>query len=471
MDRRQLAEALRPVVSGGGTAYLALADALRGLVLDGRLLVGDTLPAERVLAGDLGASRTTVTTALDLLRGEGLVVSRQGSGTVVAAAPDRVDRPDEVDAHLATLGPHGAIREDDIDLTIAAPSAPSALGPLAQAAAARLPAHLAGHGLHPLGLRDLRQAIAGRYEQRGVPTTADQIVVTQGALHGWDLMLRAYAKPGDPVGLEVPTYAGCADAARAHHVRLTPVGVDGWGWSLPRRTTHPVIAVVTPDHQNPTGAHASDAQRRRLVRMLPHTRLVADETFSELDLDDDLTPRRPLAAFGKDVVSVGSLSKLVWGGLRLGWVRADEDVVARLGLTRSAADIAAPVLDQLLGIEVLAHLDAIRAERVTQLRARRDHLLGLVEAAGWSAVRPRGGMVLWVDLGDGASSTRLAAAARAYGVRVVPGPRFAVAGTHDRYLRLPFAKAEPVLTAALDRLRRAAADPQQPTADPPRWTA
>ena len=464
MDRAQLAEALRPVVTGGGTAYLGLADALRGLVVDGRLLVGDTLPAERALAADLGASRTTVTTALDLLRGEGLLVSRQGSGTVVAAVPDAVDRPDEP-------GPHGAVRDDDIDLTIAAPAAPASLGPLALAAAARLPAHLAGHGLHPLGLRDLRQAIARRYVGRGLPTTADQIVVTQGALHGWDLLLRTFAAPGDVVGLEVPTYAGCADGARAHHVRLSPIGVDEQGWSLPRRGGHPVVAIVTPDHQNPTGAHASDAQRRGLVRALPHTRLVADETFAELDLDDDLAPRRPLATFGPDVVTVGSLSKLVWGGLRLGWIRAGEDVVARLGSTRSAADIAAPVLDQLLGVEVFAHLDAVRAERVAVLRARRDHLLRLVAGAGWSAVRPTGGMVLWVDLGEGASSTRLAAAARSYGVRVVPGPRFAIAGTHDRYLRLPFAKAEPVLTEAVDRLRRAAADPRRPTAAAPRWTA
>ncbi|MHA3702617.1 aminotransferase-like domain-containing protein [Jatrophihabitans sp. YIM 134969] len=465
MDREQLLEALRPVVAGGGPAYLALADALRGLVLDGRLLVGDTLPAERRLAVDLGASRTTVTAALDLLRGEGLLVSRQGSGTVVAAVPDTVDRPDE------TSSVRGVLRPDDIDLTVAAPAAPALLGPLAFEAAARLPALLAAPGLHPLGLRDLRQAIARRYRQRGVPTTPDQVLITQGALHGWDLVLRTFASPGELVGLEVPTYAGCTDAARAHHVRLSPIGVDERGWSLPRGGTPPVLAIVTPDHHNPTGAHASESQRRGLVRALPDTLLVADETFAELTLDDDVPDRRPLASFGPDVVSVGSLSKLVWGGLRLGWIRASAGTVARLGSVRASQDIAAPVLDQLLGVEVFAHLDAIRAERVALLRARRDHLLALLDGAGWPAARPSGGMVLWADLGEGASSTRLAAAARAHGVRVAPGPRFALAGTHERYLRLPFAKPEPVLTEAVERLRRAAADPHRPTADAPRWTA
>ncbi len=232
-----------------------------------------------------------------------------------------------------------------------------------------------------------------------------------------------------------------------------------------------MVAIVTPDHQNPTGAHASEAQRRGLVRALPHTRIVADETFAELDLDDDLEPRRPLAAFGRDVITVGSLSKLAWGGLRLGWIRAEAGVAARLGSTRASQDIGTPVLEQLLGVEVFANLDAIRAERMRGLRARRDHLLALLDDAGWPAVRPSGGMVVWADLGEGASSTRLAAAARAHGVRVVPGPRFALAGTHDRYLRIPFATPAPVLTEAVTRLRRAAADPHRPTAEAPRWTA
>lgn len=465
MQHRHLIEALRPALAGTGTGYLALADALRGLVLDGRLLVGDALPAERALASELATSRTTVTAALTVLRAEGLLASRQGSGTVVTSAPDVVDRPDEAP---------GSLRSIDIDLTVAAQSAPALLGPLALEAAARLPSQLAGHGLHPLGLRDLRQAVASRLTGRGLPSSAEQILITQGALHGWDLLLRAFTTPGTVVGVEQPTYAGAVDAARAHSLRLVPIGVDAQGWSLPARSAVPVLALVTPDHHNPTGMHADHAQRRDLARGLRDTRLVTDETFSELDLDAGVA-QRPLAGYrtggATEIVTVGSLSKLVWAGLRIGWIRAPHEVIARLGSVRASQDLAAPVLDQLLAVAVFDHLDPIRDERIPVLRSRRDHLLREVAAAGWSARRPAGGLMAWVDLGGALSSTRLAASARAHGVRIAAGPRFSLSGTHDRYLRIPYCAPEPVLTDAIGRLRRAAADPGAPTGTAARWTA
>ncbi len=460
---RNLADRLAPVVRSRVSA-VGLADALRAEVLDGRVVVGDRLPAERLLAAQLGISRATVTAALGVLRAEGYLSSRQGSGTVVAMPADVVDRPDERRAAPGQL-----------DLTIAASAAPAELGALAVEAAGQLPALLSGPGLHPLGLRELRREIATRLSRRGLPTTTAQVLVTQGALHGWDLLLRACARPGDAVVLEQPTYPSAADAARAHALRLLPLGVDADGWRVPAGGPPPVLAHLTPDHQNPTGAYADEAQRRALLAALPAGRLVDDQTFSELGLDEPVgASAPPLGALGGErVVTIGSLSKLVWAGLRIGWVRADAGLVTRLASARTTQDLAAPVLDQLLAVTVFHHLDRLRADRVIQLRERRDALAAAVAEAGWTASRPSGGVVLWADLG-GLSSTRLAVAAGAEGVRIAPGTRFSMSGTHDRWLRLPYTHPVPVLLDAVARLRRAVTRVDSgPTkqAPPTRWTA
>lgn len=458
-----LAPALR-----GRTAYLGMADGLRGLILEGRLPIGDRLPAERRLAAGLGTSRTTVTSALTILRAEGYLASRPGSDTVVTIPSGVVDRPGEPGGRSGPL--------PDIDLTIAALPAPSQLGPLALEAAAALPSALAGHGLHPLGLRDLRLAVAGRLTRRGLRTTVDQILITQGALHGWDLLLRTLARPGDRVAVEQPTYPAVIDAATARGARIQPLPVDSNGWALSGRSQPgPLLAHVTPDFQNPTGLYAGGRQRRELLRDLRASRVVVDETFVELGFGDGLADASPLASLSPQVVTVGSLSKVVWAGMRVGWLRAEPELVARLATARAGQDFATPVLDQLLALAVFAQLDEIRAERVRPLAGRRDHLIVELARAGWPVHPPSGGLVVWADLGP-MSSTQLASAAWREGVRLTPGTRFSLAGTHDRFLRIPFCYPEPVLTEAVNRLIRARAThmpPYGPTREPrlSAWTA
>jgi DNA-binding transcriptional MocR family regulator len=452
-------------------AYQWLADRLRGQILDGRIVVGDRVPSERTAALAFGLSRTTVTTAYTLLRAEGYLVSRQGSNTVVALPADAMDRPDDVTPAAPAAG-------GEIDLTVAALPAPPMLGALAVEAAHQLPAQLGGHGLHPMGLRPLRAAIAARFTRRGLPTTVEQILITQGALHGWDLVLRALLRPGDTAVVEQPTYPAVLDAARSHSARLVPLGVGPTGWQPLRQrkgTVAPVLAHVVPEFQNPTGHRPEDAQRSALFRWLPETRVGIDETCAELDFD---TPRPPMAAADRTgtAITVGTLSKTVWAGLRVGWIRADAALVRRIAMLRGGQDLATPVLDQLLAVACLDHLDEILPERVRTLARRRDHLLAAIEHTlpDWRSTRPDGGLALWVDLGA-RSSTQLALDARGHGVRVTAGPRFSVTGTHDRFVRLPFCLPEPVLTEAVARLGRAVSGQRatdQDAPDPTRaWTA
>ncbi len=460
-DIARLVAQLEPAL-GRRSAYLDLADGLRTLIMDGRLVAGDRLPPQRTLATALDLSRTTVVSSLALLRAEGFLSTRQGSATTVCAPHEGADRPDE---------PAWRARPDPtaIDLSIAVLPAPSPVVAAAHRAAERLPTMAAGPGLYPLGIPELRAAVAARMTRRGLPTRADQVVITQGALHGWDLILRTYARPGSPVLIEQPSYPAAIDAVRAHHAHPQPVAVaaDGWQWpNRPDRTAD--IAYVVPDFQNPTGHLADVAERRQLIKRTRGMLLCVDETFAELGDDPVATPT---AALDRAVLTLGTLSKLVWAGLRIGWVRGPREVVNRLAAARSSQDVAAPVLDQLLALELMDELDQIGDGRRALLRHRRTLATAEARRAGWDVVEPSGGMFLWADL-NGASSTQLSHAVRTRGVRIPPGTRFSTSGTHDRYLRLPFTCPPPVLSEAIARIVDAGGETGSRTrsARSPVWT-
>jgi DNA-binding transcriptional MocR family regulator len=460
-DIARLVAQLEPGI-GRGSAYLDLADGLRTLIMDGGLVVGDRLPPQRTLATALNLSRTTVVSSLTLLRAEGFLSTRQGSATTVCLPPDGVDRPDEP-AWLARNDPAA------IDLSIAVlPAAGQVVG-AAHRAAERLTTMAAGPGLHPLGIPQLRAAVAARLSRRGLPTRADHIVITQGALHGWDLILRAFARPGTRVLVEQPTYPSAIDAVHAHFARPQPVAVTAHGWQWPHGLTRATdIAYVVPDFQNPTGHLADDGERRQLIKRTRGALLCVDETFVELGDDPPLTPT---AAFDQNTLTIGTLSKLVWAGLRIGWVRGPSEVVNRLAAARSSQDVAAPVLDQLLALELMDDLDEIGESRRALLRERRSHASTESRRAGWLFEEPSGGMFLWVDL-NGPSSTQVSQAVRARGVRIPPGTRFSTSRTHDRYLRVPYACPPQVLAEAIGRIAAAAAETggRPRTSRSPVWT-
>ena len=150
---------------------------------------------------------------------------------------------------------------------------------------------------------------------------------------------------------------------------------------------------------------------------------------------------------------MGSTSKTFWGGLRVGWVRADAALVRRLTLRRAMEDLGSPLVEQLATTHLLADVDAVLAARRPVLAERAAGLAAAIarELPGWSALVPAGGLVLWCRL-PVPSSSAFAAAARSVGVVVTPGPRFGVDGAFESRLRLPFSRPLPELEAAVSRL-------------------
>jgi DNA-binding transcriptional MocR family regulator len=460
-------------------AYLALAAAIRLLVLDGRLPLRTRLPGERELAAALGVSRTTAAGAYAALRQEGFLASRRGAASWTTLPADR-----GAPAGPATGAPATARPADDvIDLSAAATAAPEgALHRALAAATAELPRHLPTAGYEAAGLPSLRAAVAAHLTRRGVPTTPAQVLVTAGAQHAFMLLLRVLCGPGDRVLVDHPTYPNALDAVRAVGARPVPVALLADGWDVDMlaaalRQAAPRLAYLIADHHNPTGLTLAPEDRATVVALARDSRtpLVVDETMAELGLDPDTPAPAPVAAHdpgGETVITVGSMSKAFWAGLRIGWIRASPTLVGRLTLARATVDMAGPVVEQLVARELLADPAAVLGPQRALLRARRDTLVAAVRAAlpGWAFAVPAGGLSLWARL-DAPRSSALAAVADRHGVRIAAGPRFGVDGAFERFARLPYTLPEPQLEAAVERLavawravagdasERAAADP------------
>jgi DNA-binding transcriptional MocR family regulator len=461
---------------GAAPAYRELADVVRLLVLDGRVPLDVALPSERALAATLGISRTTVTAAYSLLREQGFLSSGQGSRgrTCIPQSGPPGSRSGGSGAGLSGA-PGLAVPDGVLDLAYASlPASGEVVHRAFASALTELPALLPGFGYDALGVIPLREAIARHYSAAGVPTTARQILVTSGAQHALNIVLRTLAGRSDKVLVEHPSYPNALDAIRAAGCRPVPVAMPaahpGGGsgaagvrpdWDLEAietalRQQRPAMAYVVPDFHNPTGRLMPDFQRRRLVRAAAAagTVLVVDETLRELNLDG--VASTPLAAFSPAVVSIGSLSKSHWAGLRTGWIRAEEPLIQRFAAARTTMDLGGPVVEQLAAAHLVNALAEPLPARLASLRENRDALLDLIAGRlpGWHSERPDGGLSVWCRL-PAPISTALAVVAPDFGIRLAAGPRFGTGGAFEHYLRVPFTLPPEQLETAVAALRAA----------------
>ena len=451
MDSRISARALGVALGGWRTrepAYEALADGIRLLCLDNRLAPRTALPAERELAAALHLSRSTVAAAYRSLRETGHIASLRGSGSVTL--PLRRHDPGRASA-----------ADGAVDLQQASPPAwPGLAGIMADVAggAASLVSRV---GYDVLGSPELREAIAAHYERRGVPTSPSEVLVTTGAQSAIHLVASVLLGRGDRVVVETPTYPHAVDALRRAGARLVgvPVTTDA-GWDLDRAEqafarTLPVMAYLMPDFQNPTGRSMSALERDAILRAGERAGsvLVLDETTADLDIDRGPVDAGFTGGDPSSVVRIGSLGKTVWGGLRVGWIRAEGDLVRRFVAARPAHDLGTPEFEQAVAAALFSDFAGIAAQRSSLLRAGRDAVVAALasELPEWRVPTTHGGVSLWIEL-DAALSSALVMDVRSRGVLLSAGPRFSVEGGHDRHLRLPFTAPPEDLVRAVTAL-------------------
>ncbi|NSC25412.1 PLP-dependent aminotransferase family protein [Streptomyces albus subsp. chlorinus] len=459
MGPAELADRLGRWSAGRGPLYLLLAARLRRLVDEGELPPGTALPPDRALASALAVGRGTVVAAYEQLSVEGRIVRRQGSGTRVAGpAHPGPRKTTNAPVFLHLLEPQD---DDVIVLTCAAPTSPP---PMLLTAYERALSQLAtvtdDLGYHPSGHWRLRQAVADHYTRRGVPTVPEQVFITGGGQQALSLLARAFVQPGGTVLVEAPTYPGALEAFREHAASLEalPVGLEGFEARLRTPGRRPELAYLVATHHNPTGAVLPSLARRRLAAAAAAAGvpLIDDEVLAPLTFSGEQPAPPPLAAFGDTAISMGSLSKSVWGGLRVGWVRAAQPVINRLARLRAVHDLGGNHPAQLAAAELLPGVEDLCRETAAVRRARHDHLRAELtrRLPQWRIPAAAGGQTLWVRLphGDGDS---FAQTALRHGVAVLPGSGLDAAGGSKEYIRLHFLADPDTLTEVARRLAAA----------------
>jgi len=466
------------VLGGEGPTYLRLARAVSDAIRDGRLRPGQCLPGSRALAVSLGIHRNTVLAALRELESEGWIATRPARGTYVTDdLPDARPRPLRPVATRPTApgfelrgAPQSAAAQrhfDDVLRGLHRPAgaprilqlvgglpdlrhAPTlALARAYRRALTTRPGVL-GYG-DPRGEPALRTALASMLAQvRGLPLGADDLVVTRGSQMALSLVAQALVAPGDVVAVESLGYRPAWEALRMAGARLVGLGVDGEGLqtealeALVARTR--VRAVyVTPHHQYPTTALLSPGRRMHLLALARRHRFAVLEDDYDHEFHFESQPVLPLAAADTSgsVVYLGTLSKVLAPGVRVGFVAGPSALCARIAALRYFTDRQGD-----LGVErALAELleDGTLARHVRSMRgvyrARRD---ALVEALGRRLPGvlqyevPRGGLALWCGAA-GVDVEAWQARAEAASVVVHTARRFALDGRARPSLRLGYA--------------------------------
>ena len=436
-----------------GPLRARLSLAIRQAILAGRLPEGTRLPAERVLASGLHVSRPTISAVIDDLRRSGLIESRQGSGSWVAATEnsprpsvpfaERVSLPGVIDLASATAPDASAVppfRLDHADLLAVEPA----------------------NGFSPLGLGALRDRVAER-QSRFVPTKSEDVIITVGAHQALALLHATIPSPGQAVLVEDTTYGGLVDLIGSNGCRVLAVPRDHEG-PIPAalgeqlRRHQPSMVVLVSSVHSPTGSVTSPSRGAELASLLqaasPQTSVILDETYADLAFDPVDAAQRPLAqALGSNAIRVGTISKSVWTGMRVGWIAAPSSVIERLGRQRwKQFDLGPSVPGQLIACRVLDQLDEILPSRRRRLEERAEWMvsqMGLV-LPRWQPRIPAGGLAMVVDIGQDGDD--FAERAAQHGVGVLAGSASRADQQPCQQIRLCFDRPTDVLGDALSRL-------------------
>ncbi len=466
-----LGERLHDWPDGSGPMYLRLARAMERLLRSGEVEEGARLPAERLLAAALQVSRTTVAAAYEVLEDARLVQRRHGSGTYVHGVPV-LPPPAPRDALLMRSLERNEIfdglldpPQDLLDFRAAALQDTDPLPEVVlQGLVEDLRHHGRGHGYVPAGLAEIREAVARRYTAAGLPTGAEEVLITSGAQQGIALITMLHLRADDRIVTEELTHTGAIDLFVSTGAAIDTVGVGRDGADIDdiaaRLAAGPRMLYLIPSINNPVGGVMPARHRRRLAAILaehPDVVTISDDTLA--DTWRDRRPPPPLASYpgAEQVLHTGSISKLLWPGLRIGWIRGPAAEIRRLARLKALSDLGTSIPSQLLALHMLALGTEHEDERRALIARRGRHMETLLREhlPEWQFTSPEGGLCLWVRLPDAVSSRDLAMRASRHGVAVAPGSIQSPEGRFADHLRLPYGSPEDVQDLAVQRLHAA----------------
>jgi 2-aminoadipate transaminase len=302
----------------------------------------------------------------------------------------------------------------------------------------------------------------------GIRVGPDNVLITTGSQQALDLIGKLFINPGDHVLTEAPTFLGALQAFTAYQAEYLPVPIDDEGMRMDLLEDAlrgcPKFIYVLPNFQNPTGVTLSLARRHRLVELASHygVPIVEDDPYGQLRYEGEHLP--PIVkldaefhgcangerAFRGDVLYLGTLSKILAPGFRVGWIVAPEDVISRLVMLKQGADLHTSTFAQMVAYETARggfldrHVRTIRAV----YRQRRDAMLRALDLhfpAEVTWTQPQGGLFLWASLPPGMDASALLGEALRRKVAFVPGASFFPAGGGAETFRLNFSYCTPPL--------------------------
>ena len=324
------------------------------------------------------------------------------------------------------------------------------------------------------GYTPLRQMIADKLS--GMGATLDNVMITAGSQQALDLVGKLLIDPGDRVLVEAPTYLGALQAFTVYGALYVsaPIDEDGLRTDLVEAAlqSHPKFMYVLPNFQNPAGVTLSEGRRHQLVLLsdVYHVPIVEDDPYGELRYEGEPLPslaaidqenNRRLDSPFANVIHLGTFSKTLAPGLRLGWIVAAPEVISKLVQLKQGADLHTSTFTQVVAYEVARdgflerHIDRIR----TVYRERRDVMLEALKEffpAEVTWTRPAGGLFLWATLPEGVDAQELFGLALRENVAFVPGDPFFADADNGRHMRLNFSNADPEhIREGIRRLARA----------------
>jgi DNA-binding transcriptional MocR family regulator len=313
-----------------------------------------------------------------------------------------------------------------------------------------------------MGMPALRKAVADSLSRADLPTVAEQVLITSGAQQAISLVAGLLVPRGETVAVEDPTYIGAIDVFSAAGARLLPLPSGPEGIDVdrlrPMLETRPRLLYLVPSFHNPTGTLLPERSRRVIARLAAEFQVpvVEDNALAGLGLGAALPP--PIAAFAKNapILTIGSPSKLFWSGLRVGWIRGPEALIARLGRWKALADLGSPLHTQAIVLHLLAEEAAAEKLRCRESSTRLDLLTALLKQhlPDWSWRRPDGGLLLWARMPSG-DANELAPIAQRHGVAIVAGSANSPDHRFADRVRLPFVSDPAIMKEAMARLGHA----------------
>lgn len=314
------------------------------------------------------------------------------------------------------------------------------------------------------GYRPLRELIAARMRARGAEVDPNDILITNGAQQGIDLVARTFLDPGDIVLTEAPTFMDALRVFRSHEATIVGVPVDEQGLVvdalraiLDRLPTRPKFLYTIPTYQNPMGVTMSLERRQALVELARERGLpiVEDDPYGELAYDEPPPPM--LKSLEPEVIFLGTFSKVLAPGLRVGWIAAPPDLYEAFFNVKEGTDIHNErIMTRSIYHAAEGFLDGHVARSQEVYRRRRDAMLAGLEAAmppGVTWIRPAGGFFLWVTLPEGYDTDAMLPDATDRGIIYLPSSCFYPDRSWNRSMRLNFsAHPEDRIAAAMESL-------------------